>query len=398
MDEITKQRIEKMFPTLDERALRRYLAIEAQGMGNGGITAVSKLTGVSRTTITKGIKELSNESDEKMIRIRKTGGGRKKAVDKQENLSDELEKLLESSTVGNPENPLKWTAKSLRKLSKVLEEKGFDVSYKTVGEILINLGYRLQMNKKCLQNGKAHPDRNEQFEFINNKTILFMSEKEPVISVDTKKKEIIGNFKNEGRDYHKKGEAIKVLNHDFLIKELGKVNPYGVYDISHNKGFINLGTSSDTSEFAVESVRRWFNSIGINNYPNASKLYINCDSGGSNGYRIKLWKIELQKLANELNIEIHVSHFPPGTSKWNKIEHRLFCYISKSWRGKPLISIEATVDLIGATTTTKGLTVDCVVDTNEYEKGINVSDEEFNKINIKKDDFHGEWNYIIKPV
>ena len=397
MDEVTKVRIEKMFPTLDERALRRYLAIEAQGIGKGGITAVSKLTGVSRTTITKGINELSIETDEKMVRIRKSGGGRKKAVDKHKNLSEELEKLLENSTVGNPANPLKWTAKSLRKLSSILEGKGYEVSHKTVGEILINLGYSLQMNKKCLQNGEAHPDRNEQFEFINNKAKLFMCEKEPVISIDTKKKEIIGNFKNEGRDYHKKGEAIKVLDHDFLIKELGKVNPYGVYDITNNKGFINLGTSSDTSEFAVESIRRWYYSIGLKYYPNARKIYINCDCGGSNSYRVKLWKTELQKLADELNIEIHVSHFPPGTSKWNKIEHRLFCYISKSWRGKPLLSIEATVDLIGATTTTKGLTVDCIVDTNKYEKGINVSKEEFDNINIEREDFHGEWNYTIKP-
>jgi len=395
MDNTTKNRIEKMFPMLDERALRRYLAIEANGLGHGGITDVSNLTGVSRTTITRGIKELENESAEKIVRIRKKGGGRKKVIDSQIGIEKQLNDLLESNTVGNPENPLKWTAKSLRNLADALENAGFKVSHDTVGKILVNLGYSLQMNKKCLQVGSMHPDRNAQFEYINNKSKLFIADKQPVISVDTKKKELIGNFKNNGAEYSKKHMPTKVLDHDFPLEELGKVNPYGIYDINENIGFVNLGTSKDTAEFAVESILRWWNTLGKHTYPNAKKLYINCDGGGSNGSRVRLWKKQLQEFANITGLEIHVSHFPAGTSKWNKIEHKMFCFISKNWRGKPLISIETTIDLISSTTTTKGLKIKCVRDNTCYELGKTVSDEEFEAINILKDDFHGEWNYSI---
>lgn len=288
--------------------------------------------------------------------------------------------------------------KKLRNLAEGLVEKGFKVSHVTVGKLLSKLGYSLQMNKKCLQVGQAHPDRNEQFEYINKQAQKFMDEEEPVISIDTKKKELIGNFKNNGTEYCKKGQPTEVLDHDFMLPELGKVNPYGVYDIHKNYGFINLGTSGDTAEFAVESIKRWWNIKGIQEYPNATKLYITCDGGGSNGSRTRLWKTELQNLANSTGIEIHVSHFPPGTSKWNKIEHKMFSFISKNWRGIPLISIEVTINLISSTTTKAGLKIDCFLDNNLYSKGIKVSDELLSQVNISRLDFHGDWNYVIVPL
>lgn len=396
MDKVTKERIEKMFPTLDERALRRYLAIEAKGLGRGGISEVSRLTGVSRTTITRGHNELDSEQDMKMVRIRKKGGGRKKIVEKHTKIEETLEKLLEDSTIGNPENPLKWTAKSLRTIAGLLEETGYNISHTTVGDILINLGYSLQMNKKCLQVGKVHPDRNEQFEHINENAKEFIKRGEPVISVDTKKKELIGNFKNNGKEYAKTKSPVEVLDHDFMIEELGKVAPYGIYDIDKNVGFVNLGISHDTAEFAVESILRWWQTLGKNTYPKASKIFITCDSGGSNSSRTKLWKLQLQELANITGLEIHVSHFPPGTSKWNKIEHKMFCFISKNWRGKPLISIETVIELISNTTTKKGLTIKCVKDDTVYDLGKKVTNEELVKLNIERNSFHGDWNYIIK--
>jgi len=396
MENTTRERIEKMIPLLNEKALRRYLALEAKGIGHGGISEISKLTGVSRTTITLGCKETEQTEEIKdRSRIRNKGGGRKKIVDRQANIREELEKLLESDTFGNPENPLRWTTKSLRNLSDELKRKGFNVGYVTVGKILESMEYSLQVNKKCLQIGESHIDRNAQFEFINSKVKEFINENQPVISVDTKKKENIGNFKNNGAEYCPKRSPNEVLDHDFPIKELGKVSPYGIYDIDKNTGYVNLGISSDTAEFAVQSIQNWWEQMGKVVYPHATKLYITCDSGGSNGSRTRLWKTKLQEFALKSGLDLHVSHFPPGTSKWNKIEHKMFCFISKNWRGKPLISTEVVVNLIASTTTDKGLKIMCELDNNHYEKGIKISDAELQSINIIEADFHGDWNYNI---
>ena len=397
MENTTKERIEKMIPLLNEKSLRQYLALEAKGIGHGGISEISKLTGISRTTITLGSKETEQTIENiDTCGIRKKGGGRKKIIERHANIKAELEKLLDSDTFGNPENPLRWTTKSLRNLSDELKRKGFNVSHVTVGKILESMEYSLQVNKKCLQIGDSHVDRNAQFEYINAKVQLFLNEKQPVISVDTKKKENIGNFKNSGAEYCPKGSPNEVLDHDFPIKELGGVRPYGIYDINNNTGYVNLGISSDTAEFAVQSIQNWWEQMGKEAYPLATKLYITCDSGGSNGSRTRLWKIKLQEFALKSGLDVHVSHFPPGTSKWNKIEHRMFCFISKNWRGKPLISTEVVVNLIASTTTAKGLKIMCEIDNNLYEKGIKVSDDELQNINIIKSDFHGDWNYNIK--
>jgi transposase len=397
MENTTRERIEKMMPLLNEKALRQYLALEAKGIGRGGISEISKFTGVSRTTITLGCKETEQTvENEDTSRIRNKGGGRKKIIERHDNIRDELEKLLDSDTFGNPENPLRWTTKSLRNLSDELKRKGFNVGYVTVGKILESMEYSLQVNKKCLQIGESHVDRNAQFEFINSKVKEFINDNQPVISVDTKKKENIGNFKNNGAEYCPKGSPIEVLDHDFPIKELGKVRPYGIYDIEKNTGYVNLGISSDTAEFAVQSIQNWWEQMGKVAYPHATKLYITCDNGGSNGSRTRLWKIKLQKFALLSGLDIHVSHFPPGTSKWNKIEHKMFCFISKNWRGKPLVSTEVVVNLIASTTTVKGLKIMCAIDNNHYEKGIKISDDELQSINITKADFRGDWNYNIK--
>jgi transposase/flavodoxin len=397
MENTTKERIEKMIPLLNEKSLRQYLALEAKGIGHGGISEISKLTGVSRTTITLGSKETEQTVENTDTSgIRKKGGGRKKVVERHADIKGELEKLLDSDTFGNPENPLRWTTKSLRNLSDELKRKGFNVSHVTVGKILESMEYSLQANKKCLQIGDSHVDRNAQFEHINAKVLLFINEKQPVISVDTKKKENIGNFKNSGAEYCPKGSPNEVLDHDFPVKELGSVRPYGIYDINNNTGYVNLGISSDTAEFAVQSIQNWWEQMGKEMYPLATKLYITCDSGGSNGSRTRLWKIKLQEFALKSGLDVHISHFPPGTSKWNKIEHRMFCFISKNWRGKPLISTEVVVNLIASTTTAKGLKIMCEIDNSHYEKGIKVSDDELQNINIIKADFHGDWNYNIK--
>jgi hypothetical protein len=292
---------------------------------------------------------------------------------------------------------LTWCSKSLRHIEVALKNEGFDVSYVTIAKILREEGYSLHANRKELAIAKGHPDRNEQFEYINKQTGLFFAKNAPVLSRDAKKKENIGNFKNNGSEYHKKGEAPKVLDHDFPIKELGKATPYGIYDIFKNEGFVSVGVSKDTAEFAVESIRKWWKIVGSKNYPSAKEMLLTADSGGSNGYRVRLWKAELQIMANELNKKITVVHFPPGTSKWNKIEHRLFSFISKNWRGQPLISMAVIVNLIGSTITANGLKVDCVVDEGEYQRGVEVSDEEYNSIVIKPHKFHGEWNYTILP-
>jgi hypothetical protein len=388
-----------MLPLLDERQRRLYLANEAKAIGYGGISQVSRISGVSRVTITQGMAEISKGGYKPQAhnRCRKKGGGRKLIETNNPAIVQELESLLAPHTKGDPMNPLKWSSKSTRALEGALRQKGYQVSDTTIAEILKANGYSLQSNRKGLAIAPSHPDRDAQFEHINKMALESMGAGEPVISIDAKKKENIGNFKNNGAEYSRKGEPVKVLDHDFPVKELGKATPYGIYDIFKNAGFVNVGISHDTAEFAVESIKKWWHGMGRETYPEAKSIYITADAGGSNGVRVKLWKVKLQELADELGLTIRVSHFPPGTSKWNKVEHRLFSFISKNWRGKPLVSLAVIVNLISATTTKAGLTVKCVTDCNDYERGIEVSDEELARVNLIEDDFHGEWNYSIVP-
>lgn len=393
---LIKKRFLSIAPILDERLRRMIAAAEAMAIGYGGATLVSRETGVSRAAIALGCKELKEQKKLDSHRIRKKGGGRKRAVDKDPLLKKDLESLLEPVTRGDPESPLLWTCKSVRKLSQELNRMGHKTSHNLVAELLKEMGYSLQANKKTLE-GTSHPDRNAQFEHINHKVKEYQASELPVISVDTKKKELVGDFKNSGRELRPKGEPEKVRVHDFMIPELGKASPYGVYDITHNVGWVNVGIDNDTAAFAVESIRRWWYTMGHERYPDANKLLITADSGGSNGYRIRLWKMELQNLANETGLAISVCHLPPGTSKWNKIEHRLFSFITQNWRGKPLVSHEVIINLIAATRTKNGLQVRCQIDTNSYPKGIKVSDDIMDSLNIQRDLFHGEWNYTISP-
>ncbi len=386
---------------LNEKLRRLFAANEAKVFGHGGITLAQKATGVARNSIKQGLKELSKKEEgvahSTSTRIRKVGGGRKSSVKKDKKLRVALENLVEPTTLGDPESPLRWTCKSLRQLESQLRSQGFSASHTSVGNLLKEMGYSLQGNQKTLE-GSKHPDRNAQFEFINSRTEKAMGDGQPVISVDTKKKELVGRYKNGGKEFRPKGRPEQVKVYDFVDKELGRANPYGVYDIADNSAWVSVGTDHDTATFAVSTIRRWWFSMGQDLYPEAKKLVITADGGGSNGSRVRLWKVELQKLANELNIPIHVSHFPPGTSKWNKIEHRLFSFISMNWRGKPLVSHETIVNLIAATTTRKGLKVRAELDSSHYPKGIKVSDDELKAIQIKRDEFHGEWNYSILPV
>ena len=394
--------IKKIFETmeshLNERQQRLLTAAVADAIGYGGISTLSRITGMSRTTITAGRKELEDSEELYAGKVRKKGGGRKKITDKDQTLMNDLESLIEPVTRGDPESPLRWSCKSTRKLAEELGQTGHNASHVTISTLLSELGYSLQGNKKTIE-GASHPDRNAQFEHINRMTQEYQQKGQPVISVDTKKKELVGNFKNGGHELRPNGYPEKVLVHDFKIKELGKVNSYGIYDIAHNYGWVNVGTDHDTAAFAVESIRRWWNSMGQTVYPGpgVEKLLITADSGGSNGYRIRVWKTELQKLADETGLEISVCHFPPGTSKWNKIEHRLFAFITQNRRGKPLVSHEVIVNLISATTTKKGLQVECQLDRSSYPKRIKISDEVLEQINIIRCDFHGEWNYTIIP-
>jgi Rhodopirellula transposase DDE domain len=401
----TEQQIRKRFelvaPVLDERRLRLYVAAEALALGYGGISLVSRATGVSRPTITGGCQELSAAEATQPAQasaggIRKAGGGRKRTASTDATLHRDLESLIEPVTRGDPESALRWTSKSVRRLAAELNRMGHRVSFRIVTQLLRDMDYSLQANRKVLE-GSSHPDRDAQFEHIHHKVKAFQAAGQPVISVDTKKKELVGEFRNHGRELRPKGNPEKVRVHDFASDALGKVAPYGVYDPTHNTGWVNVGTDQDTAAFAVESIRRWWNMMGREIYPHAHRLLITADGGGSNGARIRLWKIELQKLANETGLAIAVSHLPPGTSKWNKIEHRLFSYISQNWRGKPLVSHEVIVNLIASTTTRTGLTVHCALDTNTYPKGIKVTDDELNQLNLVRDEFHGEWNYTIKP-
>ena len=382
---------------LNEKARRLFLASEAKTIGWGGIEKVSRATGVSSDTISKGCKELEDEPEIiESGKIRKPGGGRKKLVDTDPTLLSDLDSLIEPTTRGDPESPLRWTCKSTRKLARELKNMGHNISHMRVADILHSQGYSLQSNQKVIEGGN-NPDRNGQFILINNKTKLFIKCGQPVVSVDTKKKELVGNFKNGGREYRLKGNPLKVLVHDFKIEGLGKANPYGVYDISRNEAWVSVGTDHDTSAFAVESIRQWWNTMGKIAYPDAYKLLITADSGGSNGYRVRLWKIELQKLADDSGLEISVSHFPPGTSKWNKIEHCMFSFISMNWRGKPLSSYETIIKLIGSTKTKKGLRIEARLDDRDYETGIKILDEDMARLKISVHELYPMWNYSIEP-
>ena len=395
-----REKLQWLGPLFDERTRRLWAAAEARVMGHSGISVVARATGLSRTTIHQGIKDLTElhetEGSEKERRIRAAGGGRKPLEAVDPTLLADLERLVDPVTRGDPESPLRWTCKSTRQLAAALEGQGHVVGRQKVADLLAGLGYSLQANRKTKEGSADHPDRDRQFHHINERAMDFQRRQEPVISVDTKKKELVGEFKNGGQEWQPQGAPEKVNGHDFPDPALGKVNPYGVYDQNANVGWVSVGTDHDTAEFAVESIRRWWNKMGKLRYPNATELMITADGGGSNGYRVRLWKIALQRFANESGLRISVCHFPPGTSKWNKIEHRMFSYISMNWRGKPLISHEVIVNLIGSTTTRSGLTVTAELDTNLYEKGLRISDEELAAVNLKKAAFHGEWNYSIE--
>jgi hypothetical protein len=392
--EAIRQRFSAVAPFLNERGRRVVAAAEAAAAGYGGIAAVSAATGIAASTIGRGLRELPQPQAPDRVRL--PGGGRKAAVAKDATLLSDLGALVEPTSRGDPQSPLRWTCKSVRRLAQELQAQGHQVGRTLVSNLLDSLGYSLQGNRKTRE-GDSHPDRNAQFEHINAAVGAALTEQQPVISVDTKKKELVGDFKNGGREYRPAGDPEKVRVHDFLIKELGRAVPYGVYDLAANAGWVNLGIDHDTAAFAVHSIRRWWQEIGRPRYPKATRLLITADGGGSNGSRVRLWKRELQTLANEIGIAIEVHHLPPGTSKWNKIEHRLFSYISQNWRAQPLVSYRVIVDLIAATTTTTGLTVRCELDQNLYPKGIAVSDAEMAALNITHHQFHGEWNYTIAP-
>jgi transposase len=394
--ETIQRRFELLDPYLDERTRRLMVAAEAEAIGFGGISIVARATGMSRDTISRGIEELRAPAGSPPGRIRRPGGGRKRTVDSDPTLKEDLENLLNPAVRGDPESPLRWTSKSVRHLAKELQRLGHQTSPRMVAKILHDLDYSLQANRKTLE-GSSHPDRNAQFEHINRQAQEYFATSDPVISVDTKKKELVGEFKNGGREWRPKGFPETVKVHDFPDPELGRAIPYGVYDLAANNGWVSVGVDHDTSSFAVETIRRWWGSMGRQRYPNAKRLLITADGGGSNGSRLRLWKMELQKLADELGFPVAVSHFPPGTSKWNKIEHRLFSFISQNWRGKPLVSHEVIVNLIASTKTETGLTVRAQLDTEEYPTGRQVSEEELAEIDLRRDSFHGDWNYAIFP-
>ena len=391
-----RDRFTALSPHLNERERRLFAATEAAAAGYGGIAAVSAATGIAVSTIGRGLKDLAEASGLVPGRVRRAGGGRKPLVVSNPGLLRELMALVEPGERGDPMSPLRWTCKSLRQLAAELVARGHQVSRTVVGELLKAQKFSLQANSKTNEGGD-HPDRDAQFSHINQSVTTALAAQQPVISVDTKKKELVGDFKNAGREWRPQGEPEEVRVHDFLIKELGRAVPYGIYDLAANAGWVSVGMNHDTAAFAVQTIRRWWQDIGCKRYPAAKRLTITCDGGGSNGSRVRLWKLELQKLANELDIEITVHHLPPGTSKWNKIEHRLFSFITMNWRAKPLVSYQVIIDLIGATTTETGLKVIGELDDNQYPKGVVVSDEQLAAINIVRADFHGEWNYTIKP-
>jgi hypothetical protein len=409
-----------LISVLSEKQYRLYLAAEAKALGWGGVSQVAKATSASRNTISSGLNELMQPSISKPIkdmveggkarcrtrghrlpvsedaRQRRRGGGRKRTTDVDPTLKIDLDALLEPFAAGDPCSPLRWTCKSISTLTTELINKGHKTSTRMVHELLLEMGYTMQANRKTKESG-SHPDRNDQFLFINDKVDFFQGTGDPVISVDTKKKELVGEFANKGSTWRPQGCPEEVNTYDFLDPGKGRASPYGIYDLVNNVGFVNVGISADTSSFATESIRRWWLSMGKESYPDATKLLITADGGGSNRSRVRLWKTELQRFADETRMEISVCHFPPGTSKWNKIEHRMFSYISQNWRGRPLVSIETIVNLIGATKTKKGLTIKTSVDTNEYAKGIKITDKEIKTLALEREEFHGEWNYTLHP-
>ncbi len=398
MIDTIRRKYQLLAPVLDERSRRVWAAAEAASLGYGGQSIVAIATGISRTTIHNELrKQHVNESESYDVsRCRSPGGGRKKLIELDTGLMSALEHLVEPTTRGDPESPLRWTCKSTRQLAEELKKQGYQIERQTVATLLDKLEYSLQGNQKTKE-GSSSPDRDAQFKYINSRVLYFQGKHQPVISVDAKKKELVGNFKNNGKEWHPKGESEEVNVYDFMDKALGKVNPYGVYDQTANIGWVSVGIDHDTSDFAVETVRRWWERMGKQLYQGATDLLITADGGGSNGSRVRLWKVALQKFADQAGLRISVCHFPPGTSKWNKIEHRMFSHISMNWRGKPLISHDVIVNLISNTTTRKGLKIEAELDTNVYQIGVKVTDEEMEKLQIERSEFHGEWNYIITP-
>jgi transposase len=394
--EAIKRRFELLARHLDERTRRLLAASEALAIGRGGASAVARATGVSRRVIGEGIKELTGGPPAGAGRIRRPGGGRKRTIDTDPTLREDLERLVEPVTRGDPESPLRWTCKSVRKLAAELRGIGHRVSHQLVAELLHELDYSLQANRKVLE-GSQHPDRDAQFEYLNDRVQAQIAAGEPAISVDAKKKELVGPFKNGGRELRPKGQPEPVRVHDFVDEELGRATPYGVYDLARNRGWVTVGIDHDTAEFAVASIHQWWRTLGQAAYPEATSLLITADGGGSNGSRLRLWKWELQRFADETGLEVRVCHLPPGTSKWNKIEHRLFSYITQNWRGKPLVSYQTIVSLIAATTTRSGLAVRCELDEGTYPTGRKVTDADLATVNLDRDEFHGDWNYRIRP-
>jgi len=380
----------------DERRRRLWAGAEALSHGRGGQAAVVRATGMSAMTVARGMREIGAGETLEAGRVRRAGGGRRPLIESDATLLSDLEALVAGEARGDPESPLLWTAKSLRTLAGALGGQGHRVSHETVAKLLRSLGYSLQANRKVTE-GASHPDRDAQFSHINATVAATLDRGEPAISVDTKKKELIGDFKNPGREWRPKGEPVQVRTKDFKDKALGKVNPYGVYDIGSDEGWVSVGIDADTAEFAVASIRSWWEHLGRKRYPEANRVTITADCGGSNGNRLRLWKVQLQRLADETGLEISVCHFPPGTSKWNKIEHHLFSYIARNWRGQPLVSRQSVVSLIGATTSTAGLKVYARLDEDSYQRGVKVSNAELAALNLARDNFHGEWNYAIKP-
>jgi hypothetical protein len=395
-----KSRYRGLAPLMDERMRRQWAATEARTYGRGGVSAVSSATGMSRNTIRKGLVELAARKRNPRVavaaRIRKQGGGRKRLTETDPGMAPALERLIEPTTRGDPMSPLRWTCKSTLNLAQALTRHGHPVGAWTVGAMLKQSGYSLQSNRKTKEGG-SHPDRNAQFEYINDSVEHFQQRGQPVISVDTKKKELVGPFKNGGREWQPKGEPEEVVIHDFVDEQLGKVIPYGVFDLSLNEGWVSVGIDHDTAQFAVQAIGRWWQKMGTKRYPRARALLITADGGGSNGSRCRLWKVALQDLATRLGFPVHVRHFPPATSKWNKIEHRMFSHITENWRGRPLVSHEVIINLIANTRTRTGLRIRAELDSGTYPTGIKVTDAEFNALNLKQAQFHGDWNYAILP-
>jgi hypothetical protein len=394
--DVLRTKYARLGPALNERSRRLWAATEALALGRGGIAAVEQAIGMARSTISRGIKELSSADLPEPERTRRSGGGRKRAVEKDATLLADLDALVEPTTSGAPDAPLRWTSKSVRKLTGELQAMGHEVSHQLVADLLHELDYSLQANRKTRE-GPPHPDRDAQFRYISDRVQRFQEERQPIISVDTKKKELVGDFKNAGREWRPQGSPEPVRVHDFIIAGQGKAIPYGIYDLTRNEGWVSVGIDHDTASFAVNAIDRWWDLMGRDVYPEAKSLLITADGGGSNGSRVRLWKWELQQFADRTGLTVTVSHLPPGTSKWNKIEHRLFSHIAMNWRGKPLVSLAVIVSLIGSTRTERGLRVRSEIDAGAYATGVSVTDAQMASIRLERDAFHGEWNYTIQP-